>query len=150
MENELGETIALVPLASVKSEFLSDMKKAYPEVSIELVDDHVRVSATGSGSEEIVNQILDDLVIDSSTNQLDDFKNEDDIVERYFGPVCKSLFEKDLASTNRMISTIVQHASIKIEPCGNEDIAMVLLTYTNDESASEAIDRFVSELIQRY
>jgi hypothetical protein len=129
---------------------LSDVIEAYPEVSIEIVDDHLRVSATGSRSDKVVNQILDDLIMDSSANHLDDFNNEDDIVEQYFGPVCKSLFEQDLALTNGMISKIVEHASIKIEPCGNEDRVMVLLKYPDNESASEAIDRFVHELIQRY
>jgi hypothetical protein len=152
MENELSETIALVPLADVKSELLPHMREAYPAVSIELIDDHVRVCATGPDSEKTVNQIVDELISVASDYQLGDVLNsdEDDLVEEYFGAICRSSFERDLVKTRSMLSEIVENSSIEIKPCGNEDLAMVLLKYSNSESASESIGRFVHELIREH
>ena len=152
MENELSETIALVPLADVKSELLPHMREAYPAVSIELIDDHVRVCATGPDSEKTVNQIVDELISVASDYQLGDVLNsdEDDLVEEYFGAICRSSFERDIVKTRRLLSDIVENSSIELEPCGNEDLAMVVLKYSYRESASESIARFVHELIRKH
>jgi hypothetical protein len=151
MENELSETIALVPLADVKSELLPHLQRAYPASSIELIDDHVRVCAIGHASEETVNQIVGELISVESANQLgDDLSSDDDLVEEYFGAICRSSFERDIVKTRRLLSDIVENSSIELEPCGNEDLAMVVLKYSYRESASESIARFVDELIRKH